>query len=106
MGHYISNRVITLNMFLLFSFRYLEIYDLSFMWYTPMSCILCVILGVAVSVITTPQNIKQLNPDLISPLFFNVLRKCPSLANLLFQKKYFESEIGSEYVSILLTTIQ
>ena len=71
------------------------------MWYTPLSCIVCVIVGVVVSAATKPQNIKKLNPDLISPLFFNVLRICLCLAILLFQKKHFESEIGSEYVSII-----
>ena len=71
------------------------------MWYTPLSCSICFLIGALASILTRPQNIKKLNPDLISPAFYRAFRYFPCLAFLLAQKKYFEIQIGSEYVSIL-----
>jgi hypothetical protein len=47
-----------------------------------------------------PENIKKLNPDLISPAFFRAFRWFPWLAYLVRQEKHFETKIGEEYVSI------
>ena len=71
------------------------------MWYTPLSCSLCFLIGALVSILTKPQDIKKLNPDLISPAFYRTFRWFPWLAFLLAQQKHFESSIGSKYVSVI-----
>ena len=69
------------------------------MWYSPISCTICFIVGALVSILVKPQNIKILNPDLLSPAFYRAFNYFPWLAYFVHQEKNFESEIGSEYVS-------
>ena len=37
------------------------------MWFSAIPCMMCVVVGIIVSLITKPQDPKTLNPDLISP---------------------------------------
>ena len=88
-------------MFLLnfvFSFTHLPLYEISHMWYSPISCIMCFLIGIFVSIISKPQNIKILNPDLVSPVFYRAFRYFPWLSHLVGQQKNFTEDIGSEYV--------
>ena len=70
------------------------------MWYYPLSCVICCLIGALVSALTKPQDLKALNRDLISPAFYTFFRWFPFLAYLIGQEKDFEAAIGIDYVSL------
>ena len=82
-----------------FSFSF-QIYKISTMWYYPLSCLICFLIGALVSALIKPQDPKVLNRDLISPAFYTLFRWFPFLAYLIGQEKDFEAEIGIDYVSL------
>ena len=82
----------------LYSFTHIRMYEVSTMWYSPISCSICFLVGSLVSVLTKPQNIRKLNPDLISPAFFKAFKWFPWLSYLVRQKPHFQITIGTEYV--------
>ena len=69
------------------------------MWYSPISCSICFLVGGLVSILSKPQNIRKLNPDLISPAFYRAFTWFPWLAYFVRQEKHFEVTIGRDYVS-------
>ena len=100
---FICNRLIyclyqTPPSILSFSFA---IYKISRMWYFPLSCVFCFLIGAIISVLIKPQNPKKLNRDLISPAFYTFFRWFPFLAYLIGQEKDFEADIGIDYVSFI-----
>jgi len=52
----------------MFCFRgiFHEFYEISYIWYSTLGCILTVIFGLILSAITIPQNVKELDEDLLS----------------------------------------
>ena len=46
------------------------------MWYAAIPCIWTIVVGTLVSFLTKPQDPKTLNPDLISPGFYQVFGGC------------------------------
>ena len=80
-----------------FTFSF-QIYKISTMWYYPLSCLICFLIGALVSALIKPQDPKVLNRDLISPAFYTLFRWFPFLAYLIGQEKDFEAEIGIDYV--------
>ena len=84
------------------SFNHLGLYDVSYMWFSPVSCLLCIVIGCLVS-LYKPRNHKTINPLLISD---NVSKLCrlltPQLIHRLTKNKinnYFD-EIGSENTDV------
>ena len=75
------------------------------MWYAPISCSICFLVGALVSVLLKPQKLKILNPDLISPAFYRAFQYFPWLSYFVGQEKGFDDKIGSEYVRKLIRII-
>ena len=75
----------------------MEIYEVSYMWYAAIPCIWTIVVGTLVSFLTKPQDPKTLNPDLISPGFYQVFGGCwPKFIN----NYLIGLEIGSKWVII------
>merc|ERR1719495_2680702 len=83
-------------------FNHLKIYETSYMWFSAIPCLLCIAVGILVTIFThltkiqPYQDPKKLNPDLISPALPKLFCFWPK-----FIRKYFEPEemeLGSEYV--------
>ena len=84
------------------SFNHLGLYDLSYMWFSPVSCLFCIVVGCLVS-LYRPRNHKTLNPRLISTNATKLYKLLtPSLVHRLTKNKiniYLE-EIGSENTDV------
>merc|ERR1719308_363067 len=83
-------------------FQHLPIYETSYMWFSAIPCLMCVGVGILVTLIThllklqSYQDPKKLNPDLISPALPKLFAFWPE-----FIRKHFEPSkmgLGSEYV--------
>jgi len=83
-------------------FTHFKIYETSYMWFSAIPCLLCIFVGIVVTVFThltkiqPYQDPKKMNPDLISPALPKLFCFWPK-----FIRKYFEPEemeLGSEYV--------
>ena len=74
------------------NFTHLALYDVSYLWYGPISFTICMILGIMIS-LAKPQDPKQLDSRLISPntpsFLFWLPKKCKTQI-----KKYF-AQVGS-----------
>ena len=84
-------------------FQHLSIYETSYMWFSAIPCLMCVGVGILVTLIThllklqSYQDPKKLNPDLISPALPKLFAFWPEVI-----RKHFEPSkmgLGSEYVS-------
>ena len=62
--------------FFRYVFPHVEIYEISYMWYAAIPCIWTIVVGTLVSFLTKPQDPKTLNPDLISPGFYQAFGGC------------------------------
>jgi len=83
-------------------FQHLRIYETSYMWFSAIPCLMCVGVGILVTLIThlakvqPYQDPKKLNPDLISPALPKLFACWPE-----FIRRNFEPSkmgLGSEYV--------
>ena len=74
---YLVNQPFVLFFFLFrYEFPHVEIYEVSYMWYAAIPCIWTIVVGTLVSFLTKPQDPKTLNPDLISPGFYQAFGGC------------------------------
>ena len=84
------------------SFTHLGLYDVSYMWFSPVSCLMCVLVGCLVS-LYRPRNHRTLDSRLFSRNIRVLVEKMtPEIIKRLTNNKlhnYFD-EIGSENVSI------
>ena len=84
------------------SFTHLGLYDVSYMWFSPVSCLMCVLVGCIVSLFR-PRNHKTLDARLFSGNIKKLVEMLtPDIIRRLTNNKinnYFD-EIGSEYVNI------
>eukprot|EP00095_Tigriopus_kingsejongensis_P004642 maker-scaffold29_size597861-snap-gene-0.10 protein:Tk04642 transcript:maker-scaffold29_size597861-snap-gene-0.10-mRNA-1 annotation:"hypothetical protein DAPPUDRAFT_330864" len=75
-------------------FAHLVVYEISYMWFSAIACNTCIIVGIVVSLLTTPQDPKTLNPDLISPWFKRIFAIWPRF----IRDRIYDLDIGSQYV--------
>lgn len=75
-------------------FNHLPIYEVSYMWFSAIACMTCIVVGIIVSFLTGPQDPKKLNPDLISPAFKKLFAWWPKF----IRNKIDAIDIGSEFV--------
>ena len=52
------------------------LYKLSYLWYSSIGCISCIIIGLIVSAITGFQDPEKLNPMTINPIVYRIKRLC------------------------------
>ncbi|XP_041377148.1 sodium-coupled monocarboxylate transporter 1-like [Gigantopelta aegis] len=55
----------------------LELYRLSYMWYSAVAVVICVIVGLVVSFLTGGQRGRVVNPDLVISVWGKISRWCP-----------------------------
>ena len=79
------------------SFPHLPVYDISYMWFSAIACILTFLIG-AIFSLAKPMNHRSLNKDLISPAFPQMFFWAPKK----LRKKIYEyfSEIGKEHKEV------
>jgi sodium-coupled monocarboxylate transporter 8/12 len=76
------------------TFPLLGLYSISYLWYSAIGCLSVIIIGMIVSVITGVEDMKKMNPDLISPGATFVMDLMPESV-----RKMVGWELGTEYVS-------
>ena len=84
------------------SFNHLDLYDVSYMWFSPVSCLFCIVVGCLVS-LYKPRNHKTLNPMLISSNATKLYKfLIPSVVHRLTENKIknYLDEIGSENTDV------
>ena len=74
------------------SFTHLALYDVSYIWYGPVSLVMCLIIGVLIS-LYKPTDHKHLDRRLVSPAFTTFFCWTPGCVRRRIQQYY--SEIGS-----------
>lgn len=57
-------------------FTHLELYEVSYMWFSAVACLWCVVVGSLVSLVR-PQDHRELDPRLISPALPSLFRVWP-----------------------------
>lgn len=65
---------------------YLIIYRMSYIWYTSLGLLVCLVVGLIVSFITGATKPEKINPGLICPIFDNILPCLPASTR---KKLYF-----------------
>lgn len=70
------------------------LYYTSYLWYSGISCLTVIIVGMIVSLLTGPQDPRELNPDLILPLRSSVFCFLPHKL-----RKKLDFNVGANYVS-------
>eukprot|EP00397_Hematodinium_sp_SG-2012_P024036 GEMP01025020.1.p1 GENE.GEMP01025020.1~~GEMP01025020.1.p1 ORF type:complete len:665 (+),score=111.96 GEMP01025020.1:154-2148(+) len=76
------------------NFTHLALYDVSYIWYATITTMWVVVVGVCVSLVTTPQDSTTLRSDLISPNATLLFRWWPSVVRMPLEK-YFAA-VGSQ----------
>ena len=71
-------------------------YEISYMWYSAIACMFCMVVGMIVSLLTKPQDPKTLNPDLISPNTVKLFAFWPRCVREKIEDIY--SNVGVRYV--------
>ena len=77
-----------------YEFPHVEIYNVSYMWFSAIPCMWCVVVGLLFS-LYKPQDPKTLNPELISPGLKSLFKWWPRRVTQFID----DLQIGSEYVS-------
>ncbi len=78
-------------------FHHLKFYEVSYIWFSAISCMWAFVVGAVVSFLTGPQDPKKLNPKLISPGFLGLFSIWPRPV-----RDFLEGlEIGRDYVRIV-----
>lgn len=72
----------------------LEIYNLSYLWFSATGCVTVIVVGVMVSFITGQQDLRKLNPKTISPAVFWFKSILPAIG-----------ELGEDFVSYYYTKL-
>lgn len=75
-------------------FTHLIVYEISYMWFSAIACMFCIVVGIIVSFLSKPQDPRYLNPNLISPWFKKIFGFWPSFIT----DRINAIDIGSEYV--------
>ncbi len=81
-------------------FHHLRIYEVSYLWFSPISCFVCFFVGALVSYPTGFQDPKKLNPILVSPKFAWLFAWWPRPVSNFFK----DLGIGDEYVRVIGST--
>lgn len=79
-------------------FTHLDLYEVSYIWYSAVACMFCLVVGTAVSLVTKPQDPKFLNPELISPAFTKLVDCWPKCMRP-------KLDIGSKFVRFTLVRL-
>ncbi len=82
------------------SFAHLPVYEISYVWFSALSCLVCVVVGAAASLARRPQDPRKLNPDLISPGLKGMFSWWPRRV----REAVDGIKIGEEYVSVAEVT--
>ena len=83
----------TANMTADTDFVHLGLYDISYLWYGPLSFLVCMVLGCLVSLVK-PRDHRLLNPRLISPNTGSFFCLTPNFLKKKIQNYYLN--VGSE----------
>ncbi|XP_059084955.1 sodium-coupled monocarboxylate transporter 1-like [Tigriopus californicus] len=75
-------------------FTHLIVYEISYMWFSAIACMFCVVVGIIVSFLSQPQDPRLLNPDLISPWFKRIFGFWPAFIT----DRVNAIDIGTEYI--------
>ena len=76
-------------------FHHLELYNVSYMWYAAIPCMVTITLGTIISFLYKPQDPKKLKPDLISPALPKLFSIWPKFTGV---HQFFKGlQIGTEY---------
>ena len=76
-------------------FQHLELYEVSYIWYSAIAWLWCVVVGVIISAFK-PTNHKMVDKRLITPAFMSMFAFYPKFIRSRIQDYY--DEIGSEFV--------
>jgi len=78
-------------------FPHLDIYNVSYMWFSAIPCMMTIVIGALVS-LYKPQDPKKLNPELISPAFSKIFSWWPIVGPKI--EDYIDNslQIGINYV--------
>ncbi|KAK4008520.1 Uncharacterized protein APZ42_013873 [Daphnia magna] len=71
----------------------LDLYNLSYMWYSACGCMTVIVVGLIVSAFTGPQNPRKLNPGLVCNTGNTIYWFLPKKA-----KEFLRFHVGDEYV--------
>jgi len=69
------------------AFWSLQIYQVSYMWYSAIGCFTVILVGLLVSFLTGAQDVRDLNPRMLSPGFHWVKAIVPGCSELGFRYK-------------------
>jgi len=78
-------------------FNHLELYEVSYIWFSAIAWLWCVVVGLLVSLpafYKNPEVHKKVDKKLITPAFTGVFWMCPKFIKLRIQRYY--DEIGTE----------
>lgn len=79
-----------------YQFPHVEIYNVSYMWFSAIPCMMTIVLGTLVSLIHKPQDPKTLNPKLVSPVLPQLFQWWPKFTGI--YDYILGLKIGSQYV--------
>ena len=79
-----------------YEFPHVEIYNVSYMWFSAIPCIMTIVVGTIVSLAHKPQDPKTLNPKLISPVMPQLFEWWPKFTGV--YDYILSLKIGSQYV--------
>ena len=78
-----------------YEFPHVDIYNVSYMWFSAIPCMMTIVLGTVISLLHKPQNPKTLNPKLVSPVLLDLFKWWPKFTGIY---DYFVGlKIGSQY---------
>jgi len=77
------------------SFTHLPLYEVSYMWFSAIACIWCIVVGIIVSLLSKPKDYRQVDRRLISPGLPLLFRFWPSRISSIVDEYY--AKIGSEF---------
>ena len=79
-----------------YEFPHVGIYNVSYMWFSAIPCMMTIVVGTIVSLIHKPQDPKTLNPKLISPVLPQLFQWWPKFTGV--YDYILSLKIGSQYV--------
>merc|ERR1711872_587105 len=81
------------------SFQHLALYEVSYIWFSAIACVWCLVVGCAVSLLTQPQDPRQLDRRLISPALPRLFVWWPARVSRLIDQ-YYEN-IGKDFKEVM-----
>jgi len=81
------------------SFQHLALYEVSYIWFSAIACVWCLVVGCAVSLLTQPQDPRQIDRRLISPALPRLFAWWPERV-FRWIDQYYEN-IGKDFKEVM-----